>query len=277
MTQKVSKKKRKRLPVGEFEPPISRCQFRRPAESVVRPYAIDYRGYAEKPKIVKVWRCAFIKQKFTAKKWTCGCHLPGGCNGWGSGAVSQQGGCPYTCSCWTRNTCPRHGTLLIGRSIRCRLRVGIRTEPSGRLSSPLRNRTAMGCFVEAQHNHSIGSPHYELIGRITSHGICLALAKSIHISFTNIRLIDSLLRSVRNFPTFPWFRWWVLGVECPLPCVSWDNSPQRISSLLIEDTPADDSLNNLCRRRGQVVLHDILDNLVQSRPARQNALGPLIG
>jgi len=30
----------------------------------------------------------------------------------------------------------RHGTLLIGRSIRCRLRVGIRTEPSGRLSSP---------------------------------------------------------------------------------------------------------------------------------------------
>ena len=48
------------------------------------------------PKIVKVWRCALIKRKFTAKKWTCRCHLPGGCNGWGSGAVSQQGGCPYT-------------------------------------------------------------------------------------------------------------------------------------------------------------------------------------
>ena len=34
-----------------------------------------------------------------------------------------------------RNSVNSHGTLLIGRSIRCRLRVGIRTEPSGRLSS----------------------------------------------------------------------------------------------------------------------------------------------
>ena len=34
----------------------------------------------------------------------------------------------------------RHGTLLIGRSIRCRLRVGIRTELSGRLSSRTQSR-----------------------------------------------------------------------------------------------------------------------------------------